>query len=204
MRHTTFLGRMTPILAVSVLILALAACNPLENNTTSMSQLQIISLLGLDAEGKAQNYVQSDVLFEDPTTGATSIVADIATVTMTAAMLDPNPINGTSPYANIQLTGYTVTYSRSDGKNTAGVDVPYPVDGSISGLIEVGSQTSLTFIIVRETAKQEPPLLNILQAGTRGETLTVTARVDFYGHDLTGANVTATGYIPITFANYAN
>jgi len=204
MRHKTFLGRMTPVLAVSVLILALAACNPLENNTTSMSQLQIISLLGLDSQGKAQNYVESDILFEDPTTGATSIVADIATVTMTAAMLDPNPINGTSPYANVQLTGYTVTYSRSDGKNTAGVDVPYPIDGGISGLVEVGSQTSLTFIIVRETAKQEPPLLNILQAGTRAEALTVTARVDFYGHDLTGANVTATGYIPITFANYAN
>ncbi|MHB8056065.1 MAG: hypothetical protein ACYDH3_12545 [Candidatus Aminicenantales bacterium] len=204
MRHKSLTTRMTAILAVSVLVLILPACNPLENETTAMSLLQIVSLMGLDSTGAAADYIQSDILFEDPDTGETAIFADIATATLTAQMLDPDPINGISPYADIQLTGYTVTYSRSDGKNTPGVDVPYPFDGSLTSLIAVGSQSSVSFVIVRETAKQESPLLDILQDSSRPEGLTVTARVDFYGHDLTNENVTATGYISITFANYGN
>jgi len=204
MRHKNLFRRMAQALAMSVLVFALAACNPLEKETDSMSYLQILALQGNDAGGTAGDFIDSDVLFQDPTTGAESIVADVATVTLTANMLDPDPILGTSPYADVELTGYTVTYTRSDGKNTPGVDVPYPIDGSLTGLVQIGSQSSYNFVIVRETAKSESPLLDLLQATTRAEGLTVTAKVEFFGHDLSGAQVKATGYISITFANFAN
>lgn len=204
MRHKNLIRMTAQALAVSVLVFALSACNPLEKKTDAMSYLQILALQGNDAAGTAGDFIDSDVLFQDPTTGAESIIADAATVTLTASMLDPDPLMGISPYADVELTGYTVTYTRSDGKNTPGVDVPYPIDGSMTGLVEIGSQSSFSFVIVRELAKNEPPLLDLLQATTRAEGITVTAKVDIYGHDLTGAQVKTTGYISITFANFAN
>ena len=204
MRHKILISRTVLAVAASVLVLALSACNPLEKETDSMSFLKILSLKGNDSEGQAGNFIDSDVLYEDPDTGAGSIFADVATVTLTASMLDPDPLMGVSPYADIELTGYTVTYVRSDGKNTPGVDVPYPIDGSLTGLVQIGSQGSFNFVIVREVAKNEPPLLDLLQATTRAEGLTVTAQVDIFGHDLAGAQVKAAGTISITFANFAN
>jgi hypothetical protein len=191
-------------LALAALTLVLAACNPMENDTLSMSQLIVESLTGSDLAGKDANYVMSDVLFQDPDTGDTSIIADIAKATISARMLDPNPITGPSSYADVQLTRYTVTFYRVDGKNMPGVDVPHPFEGSVTALIKIGIPNQVNFVIVRETAKQESPLVNILQLGTRAEAFTATARVDFYGHDLTGNAVKATGYISVTFANYAN
>lgn len=204
MRHARLIFRQTRVLALAALTLVLAACNPLENDTLSMSQLIVESMTGMDLGGKDANYVMSDVLFQDPDTGDTSIIADIAKATMSARMLDPNPITGPSSYADVQLTRYTVTFYRADGKNMPGVDVPHPFEGSVTALIKIGIPNQVNFVIVRETAKQESPLVNILQLGTRAEAFSATARVDFYGHDLTGNAVKATGYISITFANYAN
>jgi hypothetical protein len=45
--------------------------------------------------------------------------------------------------------------------------------------------------------------LSLYQA-YQGDVLNVTARVDFYGHDLANKNVKATGFLPIFFANYAD
>jgi len=204
MRHARLIFRQTRVLALAALTLVLAACNPLENDTLSMSQLIVESMTGLDLGGKDANYVMSDVLFQDPDTGDTSIIADIAKATLSARMLDPNPITGPSSYADVQLTRYTVTFYRADGKNMPGVDVPHPFEGSVTALIKIGIPSQVNFVIVRETAKQESPLVNMLQLGTRAEAFTATARVDFYGHDLTGNAVKATGYISVTFANYAN
>lgn len=204
MRHARIIFRQTRVLALAALTLVLAACNPLENDTLSMSQLIVESLTGSDLAGKEANYVMSDVLFQDPDTGDTSIIADIAKATLAARMLDPNPITGPSSYADVQLTRYTVTFYRADGKNMPGVDVPHPFEGSVTALIKIGIPNQVNFVIVRETAKQEAPLVSMLQLGTRAEAFTATARVDFYGHDLTGNAVKATGYISVTFANYAN
>ncbi len=201
MRYTPRIAR---VLAVTVLAFALAGCNALENVTDSMSRLVVVSLMGLNVEGSAADYIQSDVLFEDPSTGATSIIADIATAVMTAQMLDPDPITGISPYADIQLEKYQVTFTRADGRNTPGVDVPYPFEGDLTALIRVGAQTGVSFVIVRESAKMEPPLLDILQDSTRAENFTAIATVNFFGHDLSGKAVKATAAISITFANYGN
>jgi len=204
MRTKRIAPRIAQVLAVSALALVLAACNALENETDSMSRLIIVELTGLNAEGTSGNYIQSDVLFEDPATGATSIIADIASATLTAQMLDPDPVTGISPYADIQLTGYHVSFTRADGKNTPGVDVPYPFEGSLSALVRVGSQTGVSFVIVRESAKMEQPLLSLLEPTSRAEIITTIAQVDFFGHDLSNKAVKATGTISITFANYGN
>jgi hypothetical protein len=202
--HTTKLLKCACQAAVLFAVLfVFISCNPLENETQSASLLVVQSIAGKDVEGNEVNFLQSDVIFVDPLTGARYCRADTAEATLSASMLDPDPLLGPSQYNDIQVTRYVVTYMRADGKNAQGTDVPYSFEGGLSVLVPIGQSVSVSFIIVREVAKQEPPLLNLTQAFT-GDVLNITARVDFYGHDLANKNVKATGYLPIFFANYAD
>ena len=63
-----------------------------------------------------------------------------------------------SPNNEITVTRYRVTYRRSDGRNTPGVDVPYAFDGAATGTIPSGGTLTLDFELVRHIAKEEPPL----------------------------------------------
>jgi hypothetical protein len=94
-----------------------------------------------------------------------------------------------------------VSYTRSDGKNQEGIDVPYSFDGSMSSRVEIDTTTDVSFVIVRAVSKLEPPLVNLAKGRGEGE-LKVSARIDFYGHDTLGKTVKATGYLSIFFANY--
>jgi len=180
----------------------LFSCNPLENKTASNTMLLLEILTGLDMEGNTVSYLESDVLRIDPDSGTQTIVADPAIAILKAKLLDPLPINPPSDYNNILLTRYTVNYFRSDGKNTEGVDIPYSFEGYLSTRLVVDVSTEIAFVIVRAVAKGEPPLLSIRDG--RGEgVLTITARVDFYGHDMRDNTVIVTGYLTIYFANYA-
>ena len=180
------------------LFFALISCNPLENETLSNSMLVIMSLTGQDINGNISNFLQSDVL-----TNENTVTADTATVTFKAHLLNPESINGSSQYNNVMVTHYVVTYFRSDGKNKEGVDIPYSFEGHMSSLVEIDNIAELSFVLVREVAKLEPPLINLHDG--RGEgVLQLRAKVDFYGHDLANKTVKSTGYLSIYFANYAD
>jgi hypothetical protein len=183
------------------LLLLLSACNKVENHSRSASMLILEDILGKDIAGNQVNFVQSDVLKVDATTGSSTVVADSVTATFRTQTLDPQPILGTSAYTDIMLDRYTVSYSRSDGRNSPGVDVPYPFEGSLSTLIPVGGTTTVSFVIVREVAKLEPPLSRLLDGGAE-VVLETTAKIVFFGHDLANNQITATGYITVFFANY--
>lgn len=181
------------LLALSIVLIS---CNPLENDTLSNSMLVIMSMTGQDLEGNTVNFLQSDVL-----TSANSVTADTAIVTLKAQMLNPDPINGSSQYNSVIVTHYVVSYFRSDGKNIEGVDIPYSFEGYLSTLIEIDSTEELSFVLVREVAKLEHPLIN-LHEGRADGVLQLRARVDFYGHDMANKTVSTTGYLSIYFANY--
>jgi len=189
--------------ALAAAVVLLSACNPVENASQSATLLKVVSLMGFDLKGSEQAYALSDVLTQDPTTGAQSWIADPAKVTFSAQLLDPKSINGASPNNDILITRYIVTFQRADGKNAQGIDVPYSFEGSMSILVPIGTATTATFILVREVAKQEPPLLNLKDANP-GDGIYATAKVDFYGHDGANKLVKATGYLSVTFANYGN
>jgi hypothetical protein len=195
------MNNMKKALRIAIILsafLVLYSCNPIEDESRSASMLLVDDILGTDADGKSGNFLQSDVAL---TTG--SIRADSATATLRAETLDPDPLLGTSPYNDIVVTRYLVSYSRTDGKNVPGVDVPYPFEGSMSTVIKVGSTASVSFVIVREVAKMEPPLIRLVDLGAE-QVLTCTAKVEFYGHDTVNRTVKATGYLTIYFANYAD
>lgn len=184
-------------------ILLLFACNPIENQTNSSTMIIIENLTGTDIAGNTSNFLESDVVKQDQETGAETIFADAAIATVRARLLDPQPTNPASEYNSIQLTRYTVTYNRSDGKNTEGVDLPYSFEGFLSTRLDVDATVDIAFVIVRAVAKAEPPLLNLKDGRSEG-VITITARIDIYGHDLRDKTVKATGYLTIYFANYAD
>lgn len=183
------------------ILLFVFACNPIENDSNSTMLLIVESLMGTDQEGNDSNFIQSDVLSEDSATGQATIFADIATAALKANFLDPEPLLGTSQYNSIIVTRYIVNYFRSDGKNREGIDIPYSFEGYLNEQIEANQTVNISFVIVREVAKAEPPLVD-LSLGRSDGVLEVTAKVEFYGHDLTNREVKATAYISIFFANY--
>jgi len=189
------------LMAVIAVAFALTACNPIENDTRSASMLVVESLFGTDLEGNDSNFLESDVLYQTEKT--TTIYADHGIGRLSARLLDPLSITGPSHLNDITVDRYTVTYTRSDGRNLQGVDVPYSFDGQLSATISVGSTVDIALTIVRAAAKMEPPLVDLHEGRDVG-VLTVHAKVDFYGHDQVGHAVTATGYLTIYFANYVN
>jgi len=186
------------ILAVLPAILMLSGCNPLENDSKSSSFIIVESIMGVDVSGTATNFLNSDVV------GADSVVtADVATAVLRASLLDPAPILKAAQFNDIMLDRYIVSYSRVDGKNREGVDVPYAFEGAISQLLKVGASTSISIVVVREVAKLETPLINLAQNRAEG-VIEATAKIELYGHDLTEHKVKATGYLTIFFANYVD
>lgn len=189
-------------LALAIGCLALLSCNPLENKTESSSLLIVENLTGINTEGQEVSYLESDVVRLD-TAGNPFVTADPAVVTFSAKLLDPGSSLGPSQYNDIIVDRYVVRYTRVEGKNQEGVDVPYAFEGSLSTIVKINSLVVISFPIVRATAKLEPPLVNLVSTTAEG-VLQVTAQVNFYGHDLMNKKVTATGYLAIFFANWAD
>ncbi len=181
--------------------LVLTSCNPIEDDTQSASLLTVLSLQGVDAAGNKTDLLQSDVVVIDTATGGKSYYADMATATLKVTTLDPDPITGTSQYNDVMLDRYVISYTKPNGDNREGTDVPYSFEGTLTKTIGAGQQSTVSFVIVREVAKIEPPLFQ-LEDGY--DVLQCTARVDIYGHDLANKKVMATAYLTIYFANYAD
>ncbi len=203
MKRTKNIFKITVILTAAIFLLS---CNPTENASQSNSQLIVLSIEGKDFEGGTADYLQSDVI------SGTTIYADPATAVLTVKLLNPAPlaILETSQYNAITVKRYTVTYLLpSDPDNpdyrlsVPGVDTPYSFQGSMSILIDVDATADISFVIVREVAKAEPPLLALYDTGGEG-VLEIKARVDFYGQDMSGNWVEATGFLTIFFTNYAD
>jgi hypothetical protein len=152
----------------------------------------------------------------DPTTFVSGLASDVITVkdnvatifndpgrvTFKLGLKDPGPSSSpVTPTQNnwITVTQYHVQYVRSDGHNIEGVDVPYAFDGGLAAT--VSADTTVGFTLVRNQAKMEAPLGAL---ATNPIVLSTIARVTFYGHDQTGREVSATGNIDVTFANFGD
>jgi hypothetical protein len=108
-----------------------------------------------------------------------------------------------SPTTNNQVTvsRYHVSYRRSDGRNTPGVDVPFGFDGAVTTTIPANSNGTLTFQIVRQDAKLEQPLVQLRQNST---VISAIADVTFFGADQVGNDVSVTGSVLINFGNFSD
>ena len=185
------------------LALVLTSCGKLTTEGTGSSYLMIESFDGASGADPDEfgSPIHSDVL---------TVVDDVATffndlgrVRLGLGMKDPggaaSPTTPTS--ANfITINRYRVRYVRADGRNTPGVDVPYPFDGGMS--VTVGDEdVEAAFTIVRHSAKLEAPLATLANSYLMLDTI---AEVTFYGHDQTGREASVTGRILISFGNFGD
>ena len=116
------------------------------------------------------------------------------------SMRDAPTVPSTTNY--ITLTRYSVRFVRSDGRNTPGVNVPYPFDGGMTMTVD-GTGGAGTFVLVRVQAKLEPPLIGLRNLASSLVVSTI-AEVTFYGHDQAGRPVSVTGQISVNFADWAD
>jgi hypothetical protein len=158
------------------------------------------------------NFLNSDVvtLVEVQSGGQTFLVPTIfndpGRVTLRISLRNPGgPESPTSPTElnEITINRYRVNFRRADGRNTPGVDVPYPFDGGVTATIAAGVAVTMGFELVRHLAKEEPPLRNL--AGAGGANLIATiAEVTFFGRDQAGNEVSVTGNITVNFGDFGD
>ena len=135
-----------------------------------------------------------------------TIFNDVGRATLRLVMKDQGTGGlGVSPsdLNAVTLNRYHINYRRADGQNTPGVDVPYPIDGGLGVTICVCGPTEVGFEMVRHQAKLEQPLRSMAGFGGRLFISTI-AEITFYGVDLAGNEVRATGNISVSFGDYAD
>ena len=141
-----------------------------------------------------------------------TIFNDIARVVVTAAMKNPGvPGSPVAPTAmnDVTFTRYRVVYTRADGRNIPGVDVPYPFDSGVTFTARPGTPGQASFELVRNIAKEEAPLRSLCSSppsclSISNTFITTIADVTFYGRDRTGSDVTAHAAIGITFGDFGD
>jgi hypothetical protein len=181
-----------------------AGCGDATRQGQSPAYLQVKELTAAPGAepDKFQGTLYSDVVTVKD--GVASTYSDLARVTMALALRDPGTSSlPTEPSAAnyITVTRYRVRYVRADGRNTAGVDVPYGFDAGLTFTVGKGETTSPAFEIVRHVAKDEAPLGAL---ASNGIIINTIAEVTFYGTDQTGREVSTVANLGINFGNFAD
>jgi hypothetical protein len=196
------------VLLLLALMLFSYACTEIEDDSRSSSLLVVDSVEGEPggAGGVAGDVLLSDVCDnpddqpQDPE--FCSVFNDNATITFSNQFLQiAGGIFQPTFMNDIVVNRYRVDYFRSNNRNTPGIDVPFPIDGSMNVRIPVNGRGSVSILVVRHEAKSEPPLAELSDGPSEG-VLTANAQMQFFGHDIAGHEVKATGFLEIHFANF--
>jgi hypothetical protein len=200
----------TRLLGLAVLLAATSSCGDVVRQGRSPSVLVVNTLQGAPTGGHGANtfsgtlFSDVEVLLTTPdpckiTSPCHTVFADLGQATLSLAPKDVT----LTPTSNNQVTisRYTVTYSRSDGRNTPGVDVPQPFQGAMTMTLPPGGTSTVSFELVRHVAKEESPLVQLI---VNPNIITTIATVTFYGQDLVGNAITATATMLIEFGNFGD
>jgi hypothetical protein len=195
MSTPTIPSRMGRLAVMAACVIATASCGGDMLRTGRAPVYLVIDSMLVTAGGGGQE--SSGSLLSD----VQPVFNDVAEVTLRVEAKNQTAV--ATALNDVTLTRFRVVYSRADGRNTPGVDVPYGFDGGVAVTIPSGSSATATFDIVRHQAKLEPPLKNLAGLGGQVFISTIT-EVTFYGHDQNGNEVTVTGRVSIQFADFAD
>ena len=204
----TSLRAIHPPLAFAVLLAAMTSCGDAVRTGRSSVFLVIDSLQSAQGSKPASlgGTLTSDVLTSVTTPAPCTAAAPCPTVFndvgQVVLRLSAKDIS-VAPTTNNQVTvsRYHVTYRRADGRNTAGVEVPFPFDGAVTATVPATGTVSIGFELVRVVAKKEAPLVQLV---SNLDYITNIADVTFYGRDQVGNDIDAAGSISIVFGNYGD
>ena len=192
------LTKTLPVAAALVASLGISACGRTDLGR-SPSQV-VVDVLEAASGAESDEFggtLRSDVL----TNGG--IYDDLGRVRFRIVLRDAGTLTPTTPAEvnSVTFTRYRVVYVRSDGRNVQGVDVPYAFDSAMTLTVPASGPATGIFEIVRHLAKMEAPLKAL--AGNPVIISTI-AEVTFFGKDLAGNDVVASGTIGISFGNFAD
>jgi len=196
MKKTTIVLKIVVLLPC---LLFLLSCDKVNPEHASSSILLVTRINGYTATGDSADFLQSDVL--ETAMLPPTVVSDIITATLEARLKAPETIGLGPSYQNrIVLHSYDVRYTYVD--STAAISgTPADFSGSLSVALDIDSTVDVSFVIVRDQAKNAPPLFDIQ---ITNELLQVVATITFYGDDIAGNPVQATANLTIYFADYAD
>jgi len=186
----------------TALVLATVSCGDTVRQGQASSYLIVSAIEAASGADPAEfgSTLSSDVVtvVDDVPT----VFEDLGRVTLLLAMKDAGSASSpTVPTVNnfITVDRYRVAYSRTDGRQTEGVDVPYAFEGAFTAT--VSDSVSVPFTLVRVQAKREAPLKAL---AVNGIAISAIAEITFYGRDQTGRTVSVSGRIGVTFANWGD
>lgn len=200
------------LLTVMVGLLASVSCGDVARSGRSPSFLVIDLLTGASGArpGEFGNVLASDVVtlvtqtVDGNQVKVPTVFEDPGQATLRIVLKDPgNPGAASSPsdLNALKLNRYRVVYKRADGRNTPGVDIPYPFDGAITATV-TNTPVTVSFTLVRLQAKIEAPLAALASGGAIA--VSTIADITFYGEDLAGNAFEGTASISINFANWGD
>ena len=186
----------TRLAVIATALAAASACSASGHPGGASAYLVVQSLEAASGAkpGTFGGSLASDVLTKG------GILEDLGRATFRLVMKDPT-ITEPSPVNFITLRGYRVTFSRTDGRNVQGVDVPFAFDGALSATV-TGS-TPVSLVLVRAQSKLESPLRSLVGGGG-ALAIATFADVLFYGADQAGHDVTVSARIGVTFADWGD
>ena len=194
------------------LLMAVAAsgCGDVATGSSAPSILVIDSLTAASGAepnefgGTLNSDVITNVVAPAPCSDASPcpvVFPDLGRVFLSLTAKDQTSATAPTGLNAVTITRYRVEFSRADGHNTPGVDVPYGFDSAVTFTVVPGSSASTGFELVRHVAKQEAPLLALK---TSPNIISTVAKVTFYGTDQAGNVVNAVGSIGVSFGNFAD
>jgi hypothetical protein len=203
------------LLALTALFAATTSCGGTSVGSQSPVYMTVTSLLGAPGGTSKGNTVGlfSSVLLSSvqvlltspapctPTSPCPTVFDDIGQITL--QLTAKNTFVSPTSNNRVTLSRYHVAYSRADGQNAPGVGVPYAFDGALTGLVPFsGSPTLFTFELVRQVAKEEAPLAQLIE--NPGTVINTIATVTLYGSDQVGNAVSAAASMSVEFGYFPN
>jgi hypothetical protein len=196
MRWATRSVRLAAVAGMGLAAFGASACGSDYARQGQASSYMIIDRLQANSGGGETTF-NSDVAADNG-----GVFEDMGAVIMRAAMRDVTNPNEPTANNEITVTRYHVTFRRSDGRNTPGVDVPYPFDGAVTFTVQPGGAIVQPFVLVRVQSKLESPLMNLRGLGGSVAISTI-AEVTFYGRDQAGRETQVQGAVSVNFADWA-
>ena len=191
----------TKFVLLMILLAALMGCSALEKNTLSSTRLVIQGITGKDITGSAGSTdIYSDVQKSD-----LSIVNDDAAIAATAKLLDTQNAAPTF-YQDVMVDQVDVKFSRTDGRNVEGKDVPYGFSTPLSVYVAVDKDVTFNVTVITHNAKMESPLIELRDpAIVQEKVLALNAMLTFYAKDMAGKRLEpVTRTVTIYCANFAD
>lgn len=209
MRALTRMRTLTYVCGLAAVVLATASCGDVIRQGQSPVYLTVDALLA--SRGGGSNSAFTSPLLSDVITNVTSpapcspqspcptVFNDTGQVVLRLA---PKDI-AIAPTSNntVTITRYRVKFTRSDGRNTPGLDVPYGFDGAVTGTVPANGTIALNFELVRHVMKYESPLAQLANSPS---VITTIAEVTFFGQDQVGNGVAVSGLIQVNFGNFGD